>query len=202
MDVEVSHSLIEGGYDGVIIEGEEYAPITLNWLEGNLECDPMVNTDYTPLAGSPLIDAGTLELPEGIELPETDVYGNQRIYGNGIDIGAVEWQGTPVNYDELVQKPMEIMVYPNPLIATKLRDGQARILWSGEVVTEAMQFEIFNLKGQRIRELRIKDEGLKNNTAYWDLRDNAGSQVASGVYFIRMKADGEYKAQRKVVVVN
>jgi hypothetical protein len=154
------------------------------------------------LLGSPCIDGGTMELPEGIELPDTDVYGNQRIYGNGIDIGAIEWQGTPVNYDDLVQKPMEIMVYPNPLISSQLRDGQAKILWLGESESEDMEFEIFNLKGQRIRELKIDNVKLKINTAYWDLKDNSGSQVSSGVYFIRMKAGGEYKAQRKVVVCN
>lgn len=45
-------------------------------------------TDYTPVAGSPLIDAGS-----NAQCPETDFYGNPRDDGN-CDIGAVEYQGT------------------------------------------------------------------------------------------------------------
>ena len=196
--VNISHTLIEGGYDGIGTEGN--SPIFINWLEGNLDCDPMVCEDYTPQSGSPLIDAGTMELPYDIELPEFDVLGNPRIYGNGVDIGAIEWQGTPINLDDIAQKPMELMVYPNPLISSQLRDGKAKIMWVGDQIPADMQFDIYNVRGQRVRELKIENVKLKINTVNWDLRDSSGSKVSSGVYFVRMKGDGVYYAQRKVTV--
>ncbi|MDP8323317.1 MAG: choice-of-anchor Q domain-containing protein, partial [Candidatus Stygibacter australis] len=109
----ISHTLLQDGETGIVHQGDTI----LNWMDGNLDCDPMLNEDYIPLVGSPVIDAGTLDLPEGIELPETDVYGNPRIYGNGVDMGAVEWQGTENSSDEISVLPDELIIYPNPLIA-------------------------------------------------------------------------------------
>ncbi|MCF7921056.1 MAG: T9SS type A sorting domain-containing protein [Candidatus Cloacimonetes bacterium] len=87
--VNVSHSLIDGGQSGILVSG--YPPAILNWMDGNLNCNPLVDDDYMPLYNSPLINAGTLDLPEGIELPEFDLAGNPRIIGDGIDIGAFEY---------------------------------------------------------------------------------------------------------------
>ena len=199
-EINISHSLLEGGEDNIYVE-DPNAPFTLNWLEGNLDCDPMVCEDYTPQAGSPLIDAGTLELPYDIELPEFDVLGNPRIYGNGVDIGAIEWQGTGNNYDEITLIPDKLIIYPNPLIAGNLRDGKAKILWLGESSAGQRVLEVFNIKGQRIRELKIENVKCKMNTSSWDLNNEVGNKVSSGVYFVRLKIDDEYIAQRKVTVV-
>ena len=196
--INVSHSLIEGGEEGIPLVGDY--PSTLNWLEGNMDCDPLVCADYTPQNGSPLIDAGTLDLPYDIEIPLTDVYGNPRFYGNGVDIGAVEWQGTGNNNNEIVEKPDELIIYPNPLIAGNLRDGKAKILWMGESSDE-LSIDIFNIKGQRIRTLKIKNSQFRICEAGWDLRNAAGEIVSSGVYFVRVKAGDNYIAQSKVTVV-
>ncbi|MCF7918282.1 MAG: T9SS type A sorting domain-containing protein [Candidatus Cloacimonetes bacterium] len=96
--VNVSHSLIQGGQSGIMIDS--YLPASLNWLDGNLDCDPLVDDDYLPLNNSPLINAGTLDLPEGIELPEFDLAGNPRIMGNGIDIGAYEFYNSYGDIDD------------------------------------------------------------------------------------------------------
>jgi len=208
-EINISHSLLEGGEDNIYVE-DPNAPFTLNWLEGNLDCDPMVCEDYTPQAGSPLIDAGTLELPYDIELPEFDVLGNPRIYGNGVDIGAIEWQGTGNSNDEIAVKPNGLMIYPNPLIAGNLRDGKAKMVWMGDN-SDDISVEIFNIKGQRLRELKIdqsssdydstRNEKLEMNTTTWDLRDDAGEIVSSGVYFVRVKTGDDYQTQQKVTVV-
>ncbi|MCF7913351.1 MAG: DUF1565 domain-containing protein [Candidatus Cloacimonetes bacterium] len=195
--VNISHSLIQDT-TWVPVIGDAYSEV--NWLGGILDCDPLVCADYTPQSGSPMIDAGTLDLPYDIELPLTDVYGNPRLYGNGIDMGAVEWQGTPVSHDEVIQNPLEIIVYPNPLFTDRLRDGGAKILWQGELF-EDMCIEIFNIKGQRLRKLKIENGKLEMNSSVWDLCDEAGNSVSSGVYFVRLKAGDEYVAQRKVTVV-
>ena len=114
----------------------------------------------------------------------------------------MEWQGAGVSPEEIVQKPNEIIVYPNPLIPNSLRDGQAKILWLGEQISEGMEFVIFNIKGQKVRCIpgTTKLRGGKFQ-ASWNLLDNEGLKVSSGIYFIRVKADDIYLAQRKITVI-
>jgi hypothetical protein len=198
-EITVDHSLVQGGEAGV---GGYWG--TLNWLEGNIDCDPMFDMNlpnrYSLLEGSPCIDAGTLELPDGIELPEYDLAGNPRISGNMIDMGPYEWQYPNANdHNEIPQPVDKTIVYPNPLYARELRDGMVKIMWSGDNVLEEINFEIFNIKGQIIRSFKI-DERRRN--AEWDLCDDAGNAVSSGVYFVRVKAGNGYVAQTKVTVLN
>ncbi|MCF7920882.1 MAG: T9SS type A sorting domain-containing protein [Candidatus Cloacimonetes bacterium] len=200
--VNIGYSLIEEGEAGIPINGEY--PTTLNWLEGNLDCAPLVDEEYFALQNSPLIDGGTMQLPEGIELPEYDLAGNLRIMGNSVDIGAYEFYATGTPDNEVINTIENgLLVYPNPLIGSKLRGTQARILWMGKAVSEDVQFDIFNVKGQKVKSIsniRETDNGSKE--AGWDLTDIAGKQVSSGVYFVRLKSSGSYQAQRKVVVVD
>ena len=197
----ISHSLLQEGEAGIVHEGET----VLNWLDGNLDYDPMLDDDYKPLDDSPVIDAGTLDLPDGIELPETDVYGNQRIYGNGIDMGAVEWQGTGVSQEEIVQSPDAILVYPNPMHINQGR-GSVFIYYPASSDEAVYELSIYNIKGQKLRKLKIEDgkqeTGDGRGSVIWDGKDDRGNFVSSGVYFVRVKVGDEYIAQKKVTVVN
>jgi hypothetical protein len=85
--------------------------------------------------------------------------------------------------------------YPNPF------NPETTIYFSTTESTENAELIIYNIKGQCVRRLKMIDERLKMNLVGWDLTDGNGHNVSSGVYFVRMKAGGEYKAQRKVVVV-
>jgi hypothetical protein len=59
----------------------------LNDLGGNVAIDPMLDTAYELLPGSPLINAGTCT-----GAPSTDFNGDPRPSGTGCDIGADEFQ--------------------------------------------------------------------------------------------------------------
>jgi len=61
--------------------------------------------------------------------------------------------------------------------------------------------EICNIKGQRVRELRIKDEGLRTNSVVWDGTDQSGASVSSGVYFYRIKGDNYSSGTEKMILV-
>ncbi|MCF7918948.1 MAG: hypothetical protein K9N06_03420 [Candidatus Cloacimonetes bacterium] len=206
----IDHCLIEGGYND--INGAFYPELTYGFV---MEGDPFFaeNAEYPYYLAynSPCIGAGTLDLPEGVELPEYDAMGNSRIMGSLIDIGAYEWNGFSIDPwgtstgEGVISVANELFVYPNPIIPGKMRDGRVRIEWRGEDISGDMSFEIFNVRGQKIRTMCIdetRNSELETRFAEWDLTDNAGSRVSSGVYFIRMKSDGEYKAQRKVVLCN
>ncbi len=55
----------------------------------NLNADPLLDAAYTPLAKSPCRDVGYVE-PWMMVVGARDVYGNKRICGSGVDLGAVE----------------------------------------------------------------------------------------------------------------
>jgi len=78
----VTRSIVSGGYPGI----------------GNLDVDPLLNPDLTLQLGSPAIDSGGC----GSTVTATDILGNPRwdiasvpnaAGGNGVDIGAYEYQG-------------------------------------------------------------------------------------------------------------
>jgi len=78
----VASSIIAGGYPGT----------------GNLDVDPMLNTDLTLRAGSPAIDSGAC----GASVATTDILGNPRwniasvlnaTGSNGVDMGDYEYPG-------------------------------------------------------------------------------------------------------------
>jgi hypothetical protein len=200
-ELTIDHSLIQNGEEGVSGLG------TFNWLYGNLDCDPLFDMSlpnrYSLLEDSPCIDAGTLELPEGIELPEYDLAGNPRISGDAIDIGPYEWQ-YPGKYDEneIPQADSEIIIYPNPLVSGRLRINKAKIIWLGEQSRKTVSFDIFNIKGQKMRRDLIaekQDSGFW--LADWNLLDNYGENISSGIYLVRVKSDDQFVAQKKVTIL-
>ncbi len=60
--------------------------------------------------------------------------------------------------------------------------------------------EIFNILGRKIRTLEQKEQAAGNYAVVWDGRDNAGREVASGVYFYRLKAD-DFEATQKMLLI-
>ena len=199
--INVSHSLIEGREEGIPLEGD--FPSTLNWLYGNFDSDPMVDEDYAPLAYSPLIDAGTTELPYDIELPETDLAGNPRITGRTVDIGAFEFNPWGSGTDEDVICPdQQLYVYPNPAVSGSLRKGTVTLSWRG-VREGDIQFDIYNAKGQKVRSVyNIYCQQAGVYQADWNLQNERGNKVSSGIYYVRIKLAGNYQEQQKVAVIN
>ena len=199
--VVVHHNIIENGLEGILDEGN-----FVIWDEDtNWDADPLFlgegDFPYELQDDSPAIDMGTLNLPACITLPEYDLAGNPRTSGDGIDLGPYEWQYPDSNDENEISEIVEnIIIYPNPISFNSMRDSKIKILWMGESSDE-LSIDIFNIKGQLIRTLKIQNSQLKICEAAWDLCDDAGEIVSSGVYFVRVKAGDNYIAQSKVTVV-
>ncbi len=196
-EVNISHSLIESGDSNVLYYGSG----AIIWLEGNLDEDPCwdVTGDYpyALMGNSPCIDAGTLDLPAGIELPEYDLAGNLRIYGETIDMGAYEFQGDPQSNDDIeiiIPEITQISNYPNPF-------NPSTIIKLDLAENGKIELAIYNIKGQKVKTLMDAYSTKAIFKMRWNGIDNNGNSVASGNYFIKLKVNGEEKAVSKCVLL-
>jgi len=206
--------------------GSVYAPnpATVNFLEGNFAGDPgFAGTDWSnPLSyrlgnDSPCIDAGTPDTT-GLYLPEVDLLGNPRIYNGIIDIGCYEWNGTGIDEEILViTDGIKLSLYPNPVYANVSKGSYSSIEFT--LPTKAKEppvVEIYNLKGQRVRSLTISQSyndlvhkaGLSKEvntggefySTVFDCKDVNSRPLATGIYLIRVKADGRQKTAKLTIL--
>lgn len=183
--VTIQNSLVDGGCEGI---QNVHTWNEVYWLDGNLDTDPLWQNEgefpYMLTENSPCIDTGTLDLPDGIILPEFDLAGNPRISGDTIDMGAYEYQDSVVSQDiEIPINKTDINCYPNPFNPTtniKLKLSESGII----------KLKIYNLKGQVIRTIldAYASKGLLN--IVWNGEDDFGRKVSSGQYFVRLEQNG------------
>jgi hypothetical protein len=198
--VRVYHSLVQDGMNGIINYGVFNQVI---WGEGNIDADPLfLGSEEYPYAldyGSPCIDAGTLNLPPGIELPEYDIAGNPRVWGESVDMGAYEygpWVRVPSAPGSKfkVQGSTRISVSPNPFeygtyISYELHE-------EGRVNISA-----YSLSGKKVRSL-INSSGAAGEKGkfYWDGCDQVGNSLPAGTYVIRMTVEDRLVEAVKVLI--
>jgi len=198
--ISVSHSLIEDGEWGIVSFGDNF----VDWQDGNIDENPEWDIDgefpYALTSSSPCIDTGTLNLPEGIELPEYDLAGNPRIVGETVDMGAYEFQGTNINKELIINNErIDISVYPNPFSPNN-RDHCTSIKFNLLTGCE-VNLDIYNIKGQKVKSLMDAYASRGEYTCRWDGRDENGKQVSSGQYFCKLMVDEKVEAVRKMVVI-
>ncbi len=200
-DVNIAHSLLEGSTYNI----DQYHPDTeINWLDGNFEeftdpgfCGENNNYPFYSLeADSPCIDAGTLDLLEGIELPEYDLAGNPRVYGEAIDMGAYEFQGeSQAAEPEEVTIPKETKIsnYPNPFNpSTTIKLNLAE---SGKII-----LSIYNTKGQKIITLLNKEMYAGQYDIIWNGVNENNFPVSSGVYLYKVKTRNQESVNRMILL--
>jgi hypothetical protein len=208
-NVYISHSLIEGGQEGILYYSNPN--VNVFWGEGNLDTDPLwigeTDPDYSGYypyrlsENSPARNAGTLDIPD-FEFPEYDLAGNPRIYGESIDLGAYEWNHLSIDdhYDfpeDLTFHDYKLCNYPNPV--TGLR-GMGPGRGVGTTISFNMPQEgeatvdIYNLKGQFVKRLFDAKIPAGKHEVLWTGRNEQGWVVASGFYMYRLLVNGKQVA--------
>ncbi|NLA45583.1 MAG: T9SS type A sorting domain-containing protein, partial [Candidatus Cloacimonetes bacterium] len=83
--------------------------------------------------------------------------------------------------------------YPNPFNpSTEIHFSLAE---PGKVI-----IDIYNQKGELVRNLLNGNFTAGNNKVFWDGLDNQGKIVSSGVYYYRMR-NGAYSSTRKMLLL-
>jgi len=199
------HNIITGEQQGIYGN-----PGTMDWNNlTNWDVDPDFvspeDGDYRLSESSWAIDHGTLDLPDGIDLPEFDAAGRIRIFGDQIDIGAYEWNpwGTAAVEDKLNYKDPDLIVYPNPAYMSKLRDERLKVWWQNSSRAEIRTAEllIYNISGRKVYECDIEVNDQNSISADWDFRNKYGTEVASALYIVRIKINDSIAGQQKVMVI-
>jgi len=170
--LSIYNSLVQGGEEGIRI----YTPDnTVYYDPTNIDTDPMWDTagmyPYSLMAGSPCIDAGTLNLPEGITLPETDLAGNPRVYNGYVDMGAYEY-GPWVQAPEIPQKPKPALlsVYPNPFYY------ETHIKYTIPEQSRAL-LRVFDMTGKPVATLMDVETYPGSGTITWRGKDDFGNRL-------------------------
>jgi hypothetical protein len=113
--ITISYSDVHGGQAGILTNDNG----TVFWLDGNLDQDPLfIQTGSFPYKlsnESPAVNAGTDDTT-GLNLPDTDLSGSERIYGGRVEMGAYENQDIFVGLEGDNKEPLKkgLDVFPNP----------------------------------------------------------------------------------------
>ena len=195
-ELNIYNTLVAGGEEGINV----YTPGIINYAPSNIDTDPIWDTTnfypYSLSSGSPCIDAGTLDLPPGIELPETDLAGNPRVYNGYVDMGAYEygpWVGIQDPGSSILGPGSKLLrVWPNPFrFETSISYQRPE---SGQCI-----IRIYDLSGRCVKTL-INAQGLSGKGEMkWRGSDDSGNPVPKGTYVITIILNGNEREAVKVV---
>ncbi len=84
---------------------------------------------------------------------------------------------------------------PNPVTA-----GGGTVIRYGLPRAGRASLRVYGTRGERVRTLLDGPQPADSASATWDLRDDAGREVPSGIYYVRLEFEGR-SLQRRLVVI-
>ena len=88
-----------------------------------------------------------------------------------------------VDDNEICSSELVLTSFPNPF------SSETRISFNVTQNSRFVTLEIYNIKGQCVREFEIRNDKLEMNEVMWNGKDNYGKLLSSGIYFIKLKSD-------------
>ena len=198
-NMTVKNCFFSAGENNININGYSQ----LHWLDGNISGDPLFSGfteyPYSLSESSTCINAGTTDLHEyfgeDFVLPEFDIIGNPRIYGDGIDMGAYEWNPDVSNVSEeiIVSNVIELSNYPNPFNPT------TSIAFN--LTTDSdVSIDIYNIRGQKVKQIANDKFEAGSHQVQWNGIDSTGKTVATGVYFYKVETKQSTKMKKMLLL--
>ena len=92
-----------------------------------------------------------------------------------------------------VKPAIYVKNYPNPF------SQQTRITW---LITKQAEIEIdiYNIKGQRVKRVCQTTACSGKNSLDWDSKDDSGNNLPSGIYFIRLRSEGQSTVRKMLLL--
>ncbi len=187
----LANSLLEGNWEDLGVNGSYSENVTIHWLDGNIDADPMFtdpeNGDYSLEFGSPCIDAGYYTFVwDGDTLMdiEPDDYN-----GEYPDMGAMEYEPlidleVDRNLSEIPNSYGISSVYPNPF-------NNITTVTVGLPAESVLRMNVFNILGQQVLTVTNNRYSQGYHTFTID-----GTGLSSGVYFVQAMINPVVKANR------
>lgn len=186
--ITITYSDIQAGESGIILNNG-----SANWLEGNIDEDPLFGWHYYLPENSPCVDTGTafFEWQGNILLDLTpDEY-----YGIAPDMGAYEYGF--VGTEELTEIPLQDCIllqnYPNPF------NPNTTIYFSIPIDSD-VEISIFNIKGQKVSTLINERMEIGKHSIVWSGIDENNKRVSSGIYLYKIKAGNKESVKRMLLL--
>ena len=125
---------------------------------------------------------------------------DSEFFSSGLVSYPINISDLPINQNEIVMPSQyNLTNYPNPFNpSTTISLNLSRELNE----QDKLKIEIYNLKGQKVKNYLINpstDQPI--NSVTWDGTDQNNKSVSSGIYFYKLKVDGETKASRKCLLL-
>ena len=201
--LNISNCDIEGGEEA-IYPGNPPNEATINWLEGNIDDEPIFllsgDDPYQLTLDSPCVDTGTPDTT-GFFLPPWDLLHNYRVWDgdeNGsviIDIGCYEFGANSVGVcnHEVPNTNYGLSNYPNPFNpATKIVFNLPN--------SDRVKLEIFNIKGQKVKTLADSYFEKNTHSLIWLGKNDNNKSVSSGVYFYKLTTPSKTLTKRMLLI--
>jgi hypothetical protein len=181
----------EGIFGFVYINNASMSNYSGNY-EDNFDSDPLFidTVNFLLTSNSPCINAGTLDLPDGFVLPETDLQGNPRI-NEIIDCGAYEYTTVGISYTHINPDGINISAYPNPFSSV--------IYFEIELEkSSSIEATIYDIYGKTITNLQFGmiPQGLQKLS--WNGRNSNGQKLKEGFYLCNLKINNKKSKTVKI----
>jgi len=116
------------------------------------------------------------------------------IISDALDWFGIESVGTD---DEVIEVTLSFSLngnYPNPF------NPNTTISFTTTELTENTELVIYNMKGQRVKQLVNETLPAGEHSVIWNGKNENNKNVSSGIYFYKMKA-GKYEQTRKMILM-
>ena len=180
--ITVAYSDIEGGQTAIIDNGNT----EINWQTGNIDADPRFENPATGqlelTENSPCIDSGTAAFTYNGHTylnMSSDEY-----TGSAPDMGAYESANEDIGEADAPQAQVSIVVYPNPF------NPETTVSFSLPIGSQAT-VDIYDIRGQRVERICDRRFSAGEHSLVWN-----ADRFGSGVYLVRMNADGHSVTKR------